>query len=71
MKTNSSKLLLIVAIVWVALMSILLGLFAEVKHQERIAAQKKLEKEITLIIPDEEEEVVIPSLLEQSIAVCK
>lgn len=69
MKTNSFKLLLI-AIIWVALMSILLGLFAEVKHQERIAVQKKVEQKIPFI-PNEEEEIIIPSLLEQSIAVCK
>lgn len=73
MKANNSKQLLIIAILWVVLMSILLGLFIEVKHQEKIAVQKKLEKEITLFIPDnnDEEEIIIPSLLEQSIAVCK
>lgn len=74
MKTNNSKQLLIIAIIWVVLVSILLGLFIEVKHQEKIAAQKKLEKEVPLFIPDDsddEEEIIVPSLLEQSIAVCK
>lgn len=72
MKTNSSKLLLIIAIIWVALMSILLGLFAEVKHQERIAEQKvEVVKEIPFIPNDEEEKVEISPILRQSIAVCK
>lgn len=72
MKTNSSKLLLIIAITWIVLMSILLGLFAEVKHQERIANQKvEAVKEIPFIPDDEEEKVEISPILRQSIAVCK
>ena len=69
MKTNNFKLL-IIAIIWVVLMSILIGLFISVKHQEKIAVQKKVEQKI-ISVPIEEEEIIVPSLLEQSIAVCK
>ena len=72
MKTNNFKLL-ILAILWVVLMSILIGLFVNVKHQEKIAVQKKVEQKIPSIpvIPVAEEKIIVPSLLEQSIAVCK
>ena len=69
MKTDNFKLL-IITIIWVVLMSILIGLFVNVKHQEKIAVQKKVEQKIPSI-PIEEKEIIVPSLLDQSIAVCK